>query len=340
MSSLIKVHRGQRFVPKASDWNAFIDAAKDFYNRQSNLTANELIYPNRSGVVIVKNVSGKDLERFSAVAIKDIAIDPDENEQEFITRIHSPAFECDLANKIDSDWDGSIAVLTEPIEKNGCGKAIIAGTFATKLKVIDEQHGYCGISYDDDSSELVSMAEGFGRIIYKQSGTGLLWAVVILKAEPGDFGIVNNTAATIKEGYAIAISSQVRPFVFNVSKPAKDSQLNVFAYSGADLPAGKVAWIKASDMMRFKVDSLSGISAGDFVGTEANSFTLKKNRFGFLVLATETTTQGSFVYTRYNGMVAVLKAVADADNDTIDVKHADSNGTARGTTFTLDIIPE
>ncbi len=92
--------------------------------------------------------------------------------------------------------------------------------------------------------------------------------------------------------------------------------------------------------MRFRVDSLSGIAAGDFAGTSENSFTLRKNRFGFLVLATETTSQGSFVYTRYNGMIAVLKAVSDTSGNTIDVKHTDANGGTSGTAFTLDIIPE
>jgi len=92
--------------------------------------------------------------------------------------------------------------------------------------------------------------------------------------------------------------------------------------------------------MRFAVDSASSISPGDFVGTQSGYFELTKNRFGFLVLATESTDDGDFAYVRYSGLPPVIKAVADSSGDTIDVKHCDSDGNTEGDTFTLDIIPE
>ncbi len=232
-------------------------------------------------------------------------------------------------------------ILIDPVKQNQCGKALLSGVTPVKLDVKDENNEYAN-PIPDDTAKLQTATDGTCRILWKQAGTGEQWGLVSFPVN--DFPrirMVNNSGSTLKDGYPVAVESAGdKPWTLNVKKPNGDSLLHVLPYAGSDLENGKTATVRVGEIMRFAIDDSGYIEPGDFIGTQEGSFKLGKNRFGFLVLATESTSDGDFAYVRYSGLPPVIKAVADSSGDTIDVKHCDSDGNTEGDTFTLDIIPE
>jgi len=338
-----KVAKGQAFSPKADTWNAFIDAAQFARRHQTGITSDIMPGGGRSGIVLIRNTSGEDQNQLAILGIDDLAILPESEASTQRFRTESPVFNCKRIADLEPAkyHEMKFVILAEPIKQNQCGKAMIAGITPVKLDVKDEGHEYASPLLSD-TTKLQTTGDGPCRIVWKETGTGEKWGLVSFPIN--DFPrirITNNTGSTLKDGYAVTVESAGdKPWTLNVKKPDGNSLLHVLPYSGSDLETGKTATIRVGEVMRFSIESSSGIEPGDFIGTQEGSFNLGKNKFGFLVLATETTSDGDFAYVRYSGLPPVIKAVADSSGDTIDVKHCDSDGNTEGDTFTLDIIPE
>jgi len=343
MSDLKKVAKGQAFSPKADTWNAFIDAAQFVRQRQTAMTSSVIPTNRQNTIVKIRNKSGEDQNQLSVLGIDDLAIKPDNEETIQRFRTEQPVFDCKRIADIDEtkQHEMKFVVLVDPIKNNECGQAIVTGITPIQIQFLDDKHSYASPT-PDDPTMLFSSNDGVCRILWKQDGVGVKWALIDFPVN--DFPRVrfkNNTGSTLWEGDACEVESAgPDPWTLNVVKPTGDSLLNVLPYSGLDLLAGEIGTVHIGEVMRFAVDSASSISPGDFVGTQSGYFELTKNRFGFLVLATESTDDGDFAYVRYSGLPPVIKAVADSSGDTIDVKHCDSDGNTEGDTFTLDIIPE
>jgi hypothetical protein len=338
-----KVAKGQPFSPKADTWNAFIDAAQFVRQHQTGITSDILPGGGRSGIVLIRNASGEDQNQLAILGIDDLAIKPEDTNSIQRFRSESPVFDCKKLSDIDATkyHEMKFVILAEPIKQNQCGRAMIAGMTPVKLDVKDEDHEYASPLLND-TTKLQTACDGPCRIVWKEPAIGEKWGLVSFPIN--DFPrirIKNDTGSTLKDGYACMVDSAGdKPWMLNVKKPDGDSLLHILPYAGADLEAGKTATIRIGEVMRFAIESSGGIAPGDFIGTQDGSFNLAKNKFGFLVLATETTSEGDFAYVRYSGLPPVIKAVADSSGDTIDVKRCDSDGNTEGDTFTLDIIPE
>lgn len=343
MSNLKKVAKGQAFAPKADTWNAFIDAAKFARQHQTGITSDILPGGGRSGIVLIRNASSEDQNQLAILGVDDLAIQPESEESTQRFRTESPVFDCKKITDIDPAkyHEMKFVILIEPIKQNQCGKAMVAGMTPVKLDIKDEGHDYA-LPIPEDTTKLQTACDGPCRIVWKETGTGDKWGLVSFPIN--DFPrirIKNDAGLTLKDGYACMVDSAGdKPWTFNIKKPDGDSLLHILPYSGSDLETGKTATIRIGEVMYFAIESSSEIQPGDFIGTQEGSFNLSKNKFGFLVLATETTGDGDFAYVRYSGLPPVIKAVADSSGDTIDVKHCDSDGNTEGDTFTLDIIPE
>lgn len=343
MSDLKKVAKGQAFAPKADTWNAFIDAAQFVRQRQTGMISDIMPGGGLSGIVLIRNASGEDQNQLAILGIDDLAIQPESEESTQRFRTERPVFDCKKIGDIDSakHHEMRFVIIQEPIKNSKCGRAMIAGLSPIRLDVKDEQHEYASPLLSD-TTKLQTACDGPCRIVWKETGTGEKWGLASFPIN--DFPrirIKNDTGSTLKDGYACMVDSAGdTPWTLNVNKPDGDSLLHVMPYAGPDLETGKTATIRVGEVMRFAVDSISGIQPGDFIGTQDGSFHLGKNKFGFLVLATESTGDGDFAYVRYSGLPPVIKAVADSSGDTINVKHCDSDGNTEGDTFTLDIIPE
>jgi hypothetical protein len=71
-----KVNKGQKFIPTATVWNGFVDAANWVQQQQQNTLQNVSRLNNQNGIVLAYNASGSDAETLSIVALTNIKINP------------------------------------------------------------------------------------------------------------------------------------------------------------------------------------------------------------------------------------------------------------------------
>ncbi len=179
--TLTKVHRGQPMRIAAETFNAFIDVAQAHRDGQAFHAARTTSVDAPGGSVLVRNVSGVDQLRFAVLAIDGIVIGPTDNELEFQNR---PAF--DVTAPADEEAS-RIVILAEPIKAGKLGRAIAAGITPVRLDVEETDHEFAG-AMEDVTLGLQSRDSGIARILWKDSGTGLKWAVVLFPAGGGGEG--------------------------------------------------------------------------------------------------------------------------------------------------------
>lgn len=73
---------------------------------------------------------------------------------------------------------GKFAVLLEPLPAGSVGAACICGVCQVQINVVDANDEYADVK--DGSKILQSATTGSARILYKQPGTGTVWAIVRL----------------------------------------------------------------------------------------------------------------------------------------------------------------
>ena len=175
---LKKVQHGDPLRIPAPTFNTFVDAAQDFLNRRHN-QGGPVQTPGEDGLILIRNDTGSDLDRFSVLGIDDsILIAPGDNLRAFKNQ---PAFvgvtPDELAHR------GRFVILAEPL-KDGCiGSAYVTGVCPVKLDVVDEDHARAEVK-DGDTSVLQTVWNGSAQILWKEPGTGERWGVIRFPFEP------------------------------------------------------------------------------------------------------------------------------------------------------------
>ena len=126
----------------------------------------------QTGIVLVANESGYDRERFDVLGISNVFPGPDDN---------LPAFENGpVLDGITPDIDdhvGKFAILQEPAVDEAIVPAVVSGVTVAKVDITDEDHGFAEIE-DAEAGNLISGNSGLATILWKESGTGVKWAVI------------------------------------------------------------------------------------------------------------------------------------------------------------------
>jgi len=169
-----RVQKGQPLRIKAADWNAAQDAAADLAARRNTFGRDWQATFKQTGIVRIRNDSGYDRDRFNVLGIDDTVIKPDENLEEFKNRIALIGVE-----PKDPDHVGRFAVLLEPIPAGAIGMGVVAGVTVVQVDVQDEDDTFAEIA-DGVVDNLKSGQAGSALILYKETGTGVKWAVVRL----------------------------------------------------------------------------------------------------------------------------------------------------------------
>lgn len=162
--ALAKVTPGQPLRIPAAAYNAFVDAAVDLRMRQQRGGGAESAGRRReSGLVLLRNDSGGDLDRFAIVTLSGVAISPAENLNEFQA---APIFTA------TAPVAGSpVAVLQEPIADGKYGQAMVSGVTPCLVTVNDAGHQYCEATAGVTDA-LSSVALGSIRILWSDAGSG------------------------------------------------------------------------------------------------------------------------------------------------------------------------
>ncbi len=170
------VQQGQPLEIPAAAYNAFITTANSFLGNRANGGA----LTGRGGFgtrILIKNISGVDVDRFGILGFNAPIIKPDD----------LAAFKNGLTMEGETpataDHWGKFAVCVEPILDEKLGNGVTDGLVVCKVDVQEEEHEFADIA-DGESGFLQSYPAGSARIMWKESGTGEKWAVLLLGNSP------------------------------------------------------------------------------------------------------------------------------------------------------------
>jgi len=154
-------------------YNAFIDAAVDYQQRQQNIQSTMLPTDWQANQVMIRNDSGYDLVKGSALGIGDPVIGPDDDLEAFKSRIV-------ISGVLPSveQHSGRFVVLAQPVRQDELGLAYIHGVCPGYINVVDETHRFVDVVA---STPILQTQGGHGsEIIWKPAGVGYKWAILRL----------------------------------------------------------------------------------------------------------------------------------------------------------------
>lgn len=175
---------------RAASFNTMLDAARHFQTLQKRLAGNASgVLESASGaIVLVANDTDDHISRFRSLVLREPLIDPSDNEEGFQNQL---VMKADYPDDAEADF-GKFCVLLDSLPARqtdsgdhtySIGRAIVSGLTQAKINVVDEAHEWADIGTD----ELLDTLEeaGGARIIWKQTGTGEKWAVLLLDSFNG-----------------------------------------------------------------------------------------------------------------------------------------------------------
>ncbi len=191
--------------------------------------------PLPPGVTLLgRNTAQSFIPAFGVARIAGSAVDAGESLRQFIMR---PVL--DLA-PAESD-DDVLVIAANRINPGGLGQVYVSGIVQARVIVTDEQHGYARPRFATPWALESSAEPGPIRLIWKQGGTGTVWALAMIgsassgptdlvralivssKKEPGDIGYT----------YTLARATGVKPWDW-VGGGELDPAYNTFEAVGFD----------------------------------------------------------------------------------------------------------
>jgi len=180
--ALRKVKPGDPLAIPAEAFNAFIDAARDVQARR--LAQRQGAQPAQdpgTTVVLVRNDSGADRDRFDVLGISGPLIAPSDDLDAFKSRVTLTG-----VTPADPTHVGRFAVLTEPVADGEIGRAVISGVVPVKVSVADADAADWADICADVTAYLTAGPTGSARVLWRAGGTGQQWALVFLGAGPAE----------------------------------------------------------------------------------------------------------------------------------------------------------
>ena len=204
-----KVQSGQPLVIPAGAYNAFIDTALDFRQRTTHLGQGRQPSFAQASLVLVRNDSGSDLDRFEILGIDAPVIDPVDNEEAFknrvavsgVTPVIAPPEEDPPDEDPEDSHEGRFVVLAEPVKSGKIGRAFAAGVCPVKIDVEAQYGPPCFVEIADGiSSHLKLNPRGSATILWLEGGgvyPGLQWALVRLGNPPPSRSVIQVTLSQV-----------------------------------------------------------------------------------------------------------------------------------------------
>jgi hypothetical protein len=175
------VNPGDR--PSAAERNAIVAALKslfsssggDFFIDSSGVhVRSKNVAPQPGSVVLVKNTSGSDLDRFAILGISDV-VTTQATDDELYKRY--PMVVGSTPAKPDAL--GAFVVLKDPIPNGGIGYAWCSGLCIAQVDIISTDDPFCDVT--NSAANLESSMTGSAKIVVAESAsTGVCWCVIQL----------------------------------------------------------------------------------------------------------------------------------------------------------------
>jgi hypothetical protein len=171
-----KVKPGDPLVIPAATFNTFIDSARDFLARQHQQAQAGTPSGRHNCIVLVRNDSGSDRERFDVLGISGPVFDPASDAEAFK---NYPAMTG--VTPAEDDHQGKFVILLEPVLAGKLARAVAAGVVPARVDVPDEDYPYRLADVTDGSAANLTAAKvGSAAILWREGGTGVQWALVRL----------------------------------------------------------------------------------------------------------------------------------------------------------------
>jgi len=179
--ALRKVKSGDPLVIPAATFNTFVDAARNYLQRRQSQGGRATPSARDSGIVLAKNATGYDQDRFDVLGVDSPVITPTDNADEFKNRVT-----IDGVTPTEASHWGAFAILLEPVASGEIGRACVSGICPVKVYVTDTTHAFADVS-DGQAGYLAGAETGAAQILWRETGTGEVWAIVRLgvPAAPG-----------------------------------------------------------------------------------------------------------------------------------------------------------
>ncbi len=178
VDALKKVQSGDPLVIPAATYNTFIDAAQDYRQRTRRLGRQSTPDHRSADIVLVRNDSGADRDRFDVLGVDSAIVTPTGNLDAFKDRVALAG-----VTPLASQHTGRFVVLLEPLAASEIGRACASGVVQVRLNVQDDGTDYADVA-DGDATCLTTDPAGSATILWRETGTGTVWAVVRLSSTP------------------------------------------------------------------------------------------------------------------------------------------------------------
>ena len=175
-STLQKVRRGDPLVIPAGTFNTFVDAARDFQQRQRSAERRTQRDQLDTGIILIRNESGADRGRFDVLGISGPIIEPVDNAEEFKQRVA-------LKGVVPSSpHAGKFAILLEPATNQTIVRACLDGVCPARVRMDDEAHEFADIEVGQ-AAQLKSAESGTARLLWVEpvedrADPEIAWTVV------------------------------------------------------------------------------------------------------------------------------------------------------------------
>ena len=295
--ALKKVKSGDPLVIPSQTFNTFIDAARAHKASQQASSQAECRAFRQSGIVLVKNASGADRQRFDVLGIDSPLISPTDNEDAFKNKVVLSG-----VTPASADHLGRFVVLLEPLADGKVGMACVAGVCVVHVDVQHDSHQFADIK-DGEAASLESRDSSAATILWKESGTGLKWAVVHIAGavsptffpvtvtkdggEAGDASTDCSFTYTVKDLASFELETALTPECGRLPKTE-------YAEPGADSPAVADRDTSGSPHLyhvagEVPVTKLADVVTSFRYDTATHAFQLKKTSVRVLEKADEDT---------------------------------------------------
>ena len=233
-----KVQAGDKLKIPAETFNTFIDTARGFQAAQQNVRRQLQPEFHDTDIVLVRNDSEADRQRFDILGIDSVIFTPTDNLQGFQNR---PALAGVVPDK--DDHIGKFVILLEPAADGKIVRAAIGGLCVARIEVAsgEEWYGYADI-YDTDAEKLKTAPHGAAQILWKETGTGIKWAVVRLGTPQGETSYWGKLDGSLSANGSATVSIYWK-------YPLVDSGNNVTAYAPPLLTSGTISsgkWVEVT----------------------------------------------------------------------------------------------
>lgn len=161
------VQPGDSFEPSASLHNDLVDLLAKFRKKGAVVKDGR---PETSVEILIRNDTGDTVARYGVLAVGDPVLTPGVSLSGFKNN--------KLFKGIAPSPTAIVAVVQETIADGAIGRAVVAGLTQVQIDVSDAAHQYATPTTDPEHME--SGATGRFKIVYKASGTGVVWGVILI----------------------------------------------------------------------------------------------------------------------------------------------------------------